>query len=402
MNVKQKYLGNGGTLVFLAVISAFPPLTTDLYLPALPSLIEFFGTTHAKVNMTLSFFFIFYATGLLFWGPLSEKYGRKKILLLGHVLYILASAFCALSQTIDQLIIARVLQAFSGSAVTVVAMSVVKDLYDGRQREKIMATVMSMVAVAPMVAPMFGAFMLTYTSWQVLFFTLVIFGCLSLTASCLFQESLVNFYQGSLLRSWVRLFVVLKNGKFTLLLIIFTIPAIAFLAYVGSASFIYISHFGLSEQNFSFFYAFNVLFATTGPLLYMRLSRKISAQKIIAYCFLVVMLCGLVVVTFGNRSPWLFAAIIALAALANMIMRVPGMNLMLEQQEQDTGSATALIQFSVMFLGSAGMTLVSLKPDQMIETLGGIHVVIGFVGGALWWLIRNRAFVTEKLFTNSQ
>jgi DHA1 family bicyclomycin/chloramphenicol resistance-like MFS transporter len=402
MKVKQKYLGNGGTLLFLAVISAFPPLTTDLYLPALPNLVEYFGTTPTKVNMTLSFFFIFYAVGLLFWGPLSEKYGRKKILLLGHVLYILASIACALSQTIDQLIAARVLQAFSGSAVTVVAMSAVKDLYEGRQREKMMATVMSMVAIAPMVAPMLGAFMLTFTTWPVIFVILVIFGCVSLTASCFFQESLTEFYQGSLLHSWSRLFVVLKNGRFSLLLFIFSITGIAFMAYIGSASFIYISHFGLSEQNFSFFYAFNVLFATTGPMLYMRLSKKIPPQKVIAYCFLMIMLFGLVVTFFGQLSPWMFAALIAPATLANMVMRVPSMNLMLEQQERDTGSAAALIQFSSMFLGSAGMTLVSFRPEQMIQTLGGIQVVIGFVGGALWWIIRNRAFVTEKLSVNSR
>jgi DHA1 family bicyclomycin/chloramphenicol resistance-like MFS transporter len=400
MKVKQKYLGNGGTLLFLAVISAFPPLTTDLYLPALPNLVAFFATTPAKVNMTLSLFFIFYATGLLFWGPLSEKYGRKKILLIGHALYISASVLCALSQSIDQLIIARILQAFSGSAVTVVAMSAVKDLYEGRQREKMMATVMSMVAVAPMVAPVLGAFMLKFASWQVLFAILVIFGCLSMTASCFFQESLTEFYKGSLLRSWARLFHVLKNGRFTLLLFIFSIIAIAFMAFIGSASFIYISHFGLSEQSFSFFYAFNVLFATTGPMLYMRLSKKMPAQKIIAFGYLLIMLCGLAVIFFGELSPWLFAALIGPATLANMVMRVPSTNLMLEQQERDTGSAAALIQFSAMFLGSAGMTLVSFNPEHMIETLGGIQVAIGFIGGAMWWIIRNRSFVVDKLSAN--
>jgi DHA1 family bicyclomycin/chloramphenicol resistance-like MFS transporter len=402
MKVKQKYLGDGGTLIFLAVISAFPPLTTDLYLPALPNLVESFATTPTRVNMTLGLFFVFYAIGLLFWGPLSEKYGRKKILLIGHVLYVLASIFCALSQTIDQLIVARILQAFGGSAVTVIAMSVVKDLFDGRQREKIMATVMSMVAVAPMVAPMLGALMLKLASWQAIFTILVGFGCLSLVASCFFQETLSERYQGSLLYSWGRLFVVLKNGRFTFLLVIFSLTAIAFMAFVGSASFIYISDFGLSEQRFSFFYAFNVLFATTGPMLYMRLSKLISAQRIIALSFLLIMFCGLAIGTLGHLSPWIFAALIAPATLANMIMRVPSMNLMLEQQERDTGSATALIQFSGMFLGSAGMTLVSFNPTHMLETLGGIQFAVGLSGGVMWWLIRNRAFVTDKLQANKR
>jgi MFS transporter, DHA1 family, multidrug resistance protein len=84
---KQKYFNDKGMLALLTLISAFPPLSTDLYLPALPRMQALLNTSQSRVNLTLSMFFVFYAAGLLFWGPLSEKYGRKPILLTGMVLY---------------------------------------------------------------------------------------------------------------------------------------------------------------------------------------------------------------------------------------------------------------------------------------------------------------------------
>ena len=176
MKRPQPVLGKTGMLFFLVIISAFPPLTIDLYLPALPQMVEVFNTDRSMVNLTLSSYFVTYAIGLLFWGPLSEKFGRKPILLIGLAGYMVASILCAMTNNIEQLIGARIFQAFAGSAITVIATAIVKDLYDGREREKIMATIMSLVIIAPMVAPVFGAFLLKIASWRMMFVTLAIFG----------------------------------------------------------------------------------------------------------------------------------------------------------------------------------------------------------------------------------
>ncbi|CDT48195.1 membrane transport protein [Vibrio coralliirubri] len=384
-------------LFFLVIISAFPPLTIDLYLPALPQMVEVFNTDRSMVNLTLSSYFVTYAVGLLFWGPLSEKFGRKPILLIGLAGYMVASILCAMTNSIEQLIGARVFQAFAGSAITVIATAIVKDLYDGREREKIMATIMSLVIIAPMVAPVFGAFLLKIASWRMMFVTLAIFGAFASVLACCYRETLETKYQGSMFRSWGRMGVVMKNRSFLKLLVIFSIIPMALMGFLAAGSYIYIDHFGLTEQQFSYAFAFNALCASFGPTIYMKLSYRMPVQKVISGCFALLALAGIFTLTIGDLSPWFFMFIAAPATLMAIIMRVPGTNLMLNQQDHDTGSAVALIQFFSMICGSLGMVLVSIRPESLIENLGFIQLSIGTLGGLMWLMVRNKEFVTTKL-----
>ena len=384
-------------LFFLVIISAFPPLTIDLYLPALPQMVEVFNTDRSMVNLTLSSYFVTYAIGLLFWGPLSEKFGRKPILLIGLAGYMVASILCAMTNSIEQLIGARVFQAFAGSAITVIATAIVKDLYDGREREKIMATIMSLVIIAPMVAPVFGAFLLKIASWRMMFVTLAIFGAFASVLACCYRETLENKYQGSIFRSWGRMGVVMKNRSFLKLLVIFSIIPMALMGFLAAGSYIYIDHFGLTEQQFSYAFAFNALCASFGPTIYMKLSYRMPVQKVISGCFALLALAGIFTLTIGDLSPWFFMFIAAPATLMAIIMRVPGTNLMLNQQDHDTGSAVALIQFFSMICGSLGMVLVSIRPESLIENLGFIQLSVGTLGGLMWLMVRNKEFVINKL-----
>lgn len=397
MKKPQPILGKTGMLFFLVIISAFPPLTIDLYLPALPQMVEVFNTDQSMVNLTLSSYFVTYAVGLLFWGPLSEKFGRKPILLIGIASYMVASILCAMTNSIEQLIGARIFQAFAGSAITVIATAIVKDLYDGREREKIMATIMSLVIIAPMVAPVFGAFLLKIASWRMMFVTLAIFGAFASVLALCYRETLESKYQGSIFRSWGRLAVVMKNRSFIKLLVIFSITPMALMGFLAAGSYIYINDFGLTEQQFSYAFAFNALCASFGPTLYMKLSYRVSVQKVISGCFALLAIAGIFTLTVGGLSPWFFMFIAAPATLMVIIMRVPGTNLMLNQQDHDTGSAVALIQFFSMICGSLGMVLVSIRPDSLIENLGFIQLSVGILGGLMWLMVRDKEYVTKKL-----
>lgn len=392
VNVHQKYLGNIGIFAMLALISAFPPLSTDLYLPALPEMVHALNASEAAVNLTLAVFFIVYAGSLLFWGSLSEKYGRRPMLLSGTFIYAIASVGCSFAPNINTLIIMRIVQAFGGGASTAIGTAIVKDIYTGRERERAMALVMSLVTIAPVVAPILGAILLKYFSWRASFMVLAGVGTLAFFVTLFFVETLrkEDLYQGSLLQSWGRLFVVLGNRGFRLLLLPFTLTQAVILAFIGSASYIYIGQFHLSRQAFSLIFSFNAICAVAGPMLYVWASKRISWQTIVTVSYGMILLCGLMLATVAPLSPYLFALSMIPGTLAVTVTRVPNTNLMLEQMETDTGSLSALISFFTLALGTVGMLITSHFPGHQIQAMAGTNLVIGTGCGLLWIYARRQ------------
>jgi DHA1 family bicyclomycin/chloramphenicol resistance-like MFS transporter len=191
---------------------------------------------------------------------------------------------------------------------------------------------------------------------------------------------------------------VIKNPGFISLLVIFTIPPMALMAFLAAGAYIYIDGFGLSEQMFSYAFVFNALFASIAPIIYIKLSKKIAVEKIISTCFILLMLCGLLTYTIGHVSPYVFALLAAPATVMVMTTRIPGANLMLNQQINDTGSTVAIIQFFSMMSGSLGMMLVSLRPDSLIQNLGMIQFGVGAIACLLWLMVKNRSYVTDNIY----
>lgn len=383
-------------LVMLALLSAFPPISTDLYLPALPNMVQVMNASQSLVNLTLSLFLLFFSLGILIWGPISEKYGRKPTLLVGLAIYTLAGIGCALSTSVYQLIAGRIMQAAGGGAATAVATAMVKDMYSGRKREAVLAVVMAMVIVAPIVAPLLGAMLLKIADWRMIFWMLGVVGALVFSLALLLDETLEEKYTGSLAGSLLRLGVVIKNPGFSTLLGIFSLVPLPMLAFVASSSFIYIRWFGMSEQSFSYFFAFNAMGAICGPLLYIRISRWIKARQLIGVCFGIIMVCGLFLTMAGSRSPFFFALSMAVATMSMSMIRPPTASLMLAQQQKDAGSASSLINFTGMLMGSTGMFLISLKSGNQIPVLGLMQAVMGAVCGGLWLLVRNKSFIHQE------
>ena len=396
MNHKQRFFGDRSIIVILALLSAFPPLSTDLYLPALPHVMQALCASQTQVNLSLSLFLIFFALGILIWGPISEKYGRKPILLAGLGLYTIGSAGCALSSNVTFLVAARIFQGFGGGAAEAVVTAMVKDMYTGHKRESVLAVVMAMVVVAPVVAPVAGAFILKFMSWTAIFWVLAGVGVTAFTGALLLDETLEQRYTGSLVRSIGRLGVVLKNPGFSVLLMIFSMVPLPLLAFIGASAFIYIQEFGMTEQVYSYYFGLNALGALAGPLLYMRLSRKISPGNIIAAAFFLMAASGIALEWIGSLSPVCFALSMFTATIATSMMRPPTANLLLSQQEGDTGSAAALINFMALFMGALGMVLICLETGSaLIPSLGLMQIIVGLVCGSLWIVVRQRAFIRQ-------
>ncbi len=387
----QKYLGARGLVVLIALLSAFVPLSTDLYLPALPGMSAYFNASADQINLTLSAFFVFYAIGTLFWGPLSDRFGRRPVLLVGLSVYVIASALCANAWSVGTLIFFRALQAAGGSAAGAVATAVVKDVYSGRKRESILAIVQSMVLISPAVAPILGAFLLTVTSWRGVFWILTGVGVVALLGSLMFEETVVLRTNGMVVESITRLGKVLQNRGFTLLLILFSIGSISSLAFIASSTYIYQDGFHLSGRVYSYYFSLNAIGLIAGPMIFLRVSRYIHSETIIRACFLAIAASGVLIALLGNLHPWVFALCILPSSIAGSLMRAPSANLMLEQQKGDTGSVSSVMGCTGLLMGSLGMTLISLNWGNTIVALGIMTFSTATASMLLWPLAIKRA-----------
>lgn len=394
---KQKILGSKGLVILIALLSAFVPLSTDLYLPALPTMSAFFGVGTDRTNLTLTMFFIFYALGTLVWGPLSDRYGRKPILVTGLSIYILASLFCVFAGSIDVLILCRIFQAAGGSAAGAVATAIVKDSFSGKKRLSILAIVQSMVLISPALAPVLGAFLLKVMSWRGVFMTLTGIGVLALTGSLLYTESIIEHNNIKLLPSLGRLGHVLKNRGFTMLLVLFSLGSLSSMAFIASSTYIYQEGFHLSGQIYSLYFSLNALGLILGPMIFLRLSRHIHSEKIIRICYIVIASSGLLVCLFGNTQPWIFALCILPASAAGSCFRSPATNMMLEQQKGDSGAVSSLIGCTGLLMGSLGMQLISLPWHNLILTLGIMTISTAVAALAAWPFIITRVIRLQGL-----
>jgi MFS transporter, DHA1 family, multidrug resistance protein len=381
---RQKRLGRNGLIAFLTFLSAFPPLSTDLYLPALPGMTRYFSVPEYQTNLTLLLFFVFYAVATLFWGPLSDRYGRRPILLVGLVCYAVAGGLCAVSTDIFQLIAFRVVQAVGAGAATAVATAIIKDVYRGRRRETTLALVQSMVVISPAVAPVLGALLLNLTSWRGVFVAQAVLGVGVLGGAVAYVETLEVRTLGNFVAAVGRLGTVLKNEAFARLLLVFSLLSITSLAFITSSSYIYEEMFGVSSQVYSYFFAIYAVGLALGAPLYVRFSRTRRRTSIITWCFAVLILSGGLIMAAGKYGPWPFIVTLLPGGMALSVSRPGATYLMLDQHEGDAGSASALMSASSMVMGSIGMVIVSLHLTDRVHLIGLLNIAVGLVSGALW------------------
>lgn len=374
---KQKNIGLIGIITLVTLVNMIIPLSTDLYLPAMPSMIVIFQTSQTLINMTLSLFFLFLGIGTLVCGPLSDKYGRKPVLLLGNLLYIISSFACAVSENINLLILFRIFQAIGAGACVAVTMAIVKDCFYGKLRDKILALIQTVSVLAPIVAPVLGAFVLKYTTWNMLFVILAIFAIIFFVLSCLYTETLTknNRTTENILNSLGRLIVVCKNVKFTYLLIIFSLLAAPFMGYLTIASYIYIDMFGLSKQGFSYYFAINALLSVAGPIIYVKMLNKISSKNFAILSFVIVLFFSLLLLVIGDKSALIFFLLFIPIAIGFSSTRPLCASILFKQQKQDSGSVSSLISSGNTLFGCVGMFCVSIPVLSLTQRLAMISLI---------------------------
>lgn len=388
MEIPTQRLPKALFFVFVVLLNMFIPLSTDMYLPALPEMTNQLGGTEGLVNLTLSGFFIFFAVGALAWGPLSDRFGRKSLLIGLIVVYILSSLTCARSTGILMLIVSRCIQGLVAGGLSTVAMAIIKDVFVGDVRVRMLALMQAAGGVAPMVAPSIGTVVMRFSSWRMVFVVLAFIGLLALILAIFFSETHERDRLSAVsLPGMVRqLGRVLVRPVVGWPILIFSLGGLAFMGYLSASAFIYIGQFHLSREQYALFFSGNALISMLSPLLYakwgLRLNRRLFANGV----FMLTMAMGVCLIWLGSLSPWVFFGFFAVCSVLITAMRPFSTNLVFDQHSGDNGTISALLSTTNMLIGSLGIMLASAAVSNRVVLLGTLisgSAIVSLVGWQL-------------------
>jgi DHA1 family bicyclomycin/chloramphenicol resistance-like MFS transporter len=384
------------TIFLLALLTAFPALSTDMYLPALPHLTTLWNVPLMVVNLTLICFFLTYCLLMLVYGPLSDRFGRRRPLLVGVGIFIVASGMCAMAGSVHTLIAARILQASGAASASALSLAMSKDLFESRQRARIMAYIAVIVALAPMLAPIIGGWVIHYASWRWVFIFQAAMGAIAWGGVYRMHESLKQFQTvspGQAAMVYVRL---LRNRRFTGLMLAMSLLTLPFFGFIAGSTDIYMTRFGMDERQFGYFFGFNALAFMCGPVAFSGLSRRLSSASLLTVAFAGIMASGLLMLAVPTDTPWRLALPMWGITFFLGMSRPPSNNLILDQVDRDVGAASALVIFTFMTVGALSMGLISLHWADKITVLGIMGSVAGAATVAFWLKYRKRYFVGER------
>lgn len=389
----QPRLRLGGLVFLLLVASLITPLSLDMYTPAIPHMAGYFGTDEATVNLTLWGYYLLFAVGMLVLGPLSDRFGRKPLLVAGFALYVAGGAACALAPSIHALIGARLVQALGAGAVSAVSMAVVKDSFRADRREKILSIMQVLFVVGPAAAPSIGTAVLQVADWRATFWVLAAVGALCLTLTLLFAESLpaAKRTEGGLASTLGQLGTAAKDPGFSAFLVITSLFEVAFMGYIAVGSYIYVDFFGVGEAGYSLFFGVAALLTAAGPFIWLGFSHVTTARRFTTALLVLSCALGLALIAFGERGPVAFCALFSLFAVAEAAGRPYMMNILLEQAKHHAGAASALMNCVRTGVGCVGMVLAALPWASYVQGVG-VLMAAGMAAGLVGWavLLRSR------------
>lgn len=397
--LNQPILKKGGLIFLMLLLSMTSPLSTDMYLAAFPTLLDELHTNSQMLNYTLVGFFAFYAIGMLLFGPLSDKYGRKPVLLCGIALYSLASLGCAFIDTVEQLIVLRILEALGAGSMVSIATAIIKDSFNANDRAKTIALIQMLSVFAPTLAPVIGAFIIKYATWRTTFFVLCGLSVGSFLLTTLYRETLQkeNRLQGNIWQSFIPLGGIFTNNSFMLMILTTGMSSLIYMGFIAVSSYIYVQWFGLSETNYSLFFAINSLVLILGPFVFVRVRNLISGIKLLYIGLTVITVSGILISTIGVTSPLLFLLCFMPITFSNSFLRTFATNVLLGQPNMSAGASASVINFSYTALGSVGMIVGALAWDNFVIGLGTIAICAGITGLTLWFMYNKLKLSLEGL-----
>ncbi|MFF7727753.1 multidrug effflux MFS transporter [Streptomyces sp. NPDC008001] len=378
------------TLV-LGGLTALPPLSMDMYLPALPEVTGALHSPAATVQLTLTACLMGMALGQLVVGPMSDKWGRRRPLLAGMVVYVLATAACALAPTAGLLIGCRLVQGLAGAAGIVIARAVVRDLYDGVAMARFFSTLMLISGVAPVVAPLIGGQILRLTDWRGVFVVLTAVGLLlTLVVWRFLHETLPpeKRQAGGLGAALRAMGALLADRVFTGYMLAGGFAFAALFAYISASPFVVQDIYGASPQTFSLLFGLNsVGLVLVGQINGKLLVGRVSLDKALSVGLAVIALAAVALLlmasgVFGKAglAPVAGGLFVLMSAMG---LAMPNTNAQALMRSRDAaGSASALLGTSTFLLGALASPLVGIAGEGTAVPMATVQLVCALAAAA--------------------
>ncbi|MFI9254304.1 multidrug effflux MFS transporter [Streptomyces sp. NPDC053069] len=394
-----------GLLVTLVLggLTATPPLAMDMYLPSLPEVTESLHAPAATVQLTLTACLLGMALGQLVVGPMSDRWGRRRPLLTGLAVYLLATALCAFAPNVGTLVAFRLAQGLAGAAGIVIARAVVRDLYDGVAMARFFSTLMLISGTAPIVAPLIGGQILRVTDWRGVFVVLTAVGAL-LTALVWLRlpETLApgDRHEGGVGAALRSMRALLADLPFTGYMLAGGFAFAALFAYISASPFVVQEIYGASPQTFSLLFGLNsVGLVIAGQVNGKLLVGRVALDKVLATGLTVIVLAAtaLLLMSTGalgdvGLAPVAAALFVLMSAMGITLPNAQSLALL--RTRHTAGSASALLGTSSFLVGAVASPLVGVAgehtavPMAVVQLAGALVAAACFVGMCRPWSAR--------------
>lgn len=355
-------------IVLLAALTSFGPLSIDMYLPGLPLIASDLDASDGQVQLTIGLFLAGFSLGMLFYGPLSDRFGRRRLLLGGIVLYMTATLGCALANDAEQLLLWRLLQALGGAAASVLGRTIVRDLYPIHDAARILSLMHLVTMLAALVAPLLGGYLMLLAGWRSVFIVLLAFSAL-----CLFlvvwkvPESHPPEARGASLGAVFRAYgSIVRHAKALGYILCMGLSFGGMFAFLTASPFVYIEYFGISSQSYAWLLALNVVGIICMTLLNARLVGRLGPQRMLIFGASVAAVSGLGLILSGISGQGGLPAIVLCLLLYISVTGLLGANSvasLLAQFPGQAGAAAGLAVSCQFALGTALSLMVSALHD---------------------------------------
>jgi len=377
MNTKKKQ-SHFYLILILGLLSAIGPLSIDMYLPAFPSIAKGLNTSVASVMLSLSSFFIGISIGQLLYGPLLERYGRKKPLYFGLALYALSSLACATAMSVETLIIFRFFQALGGCVGMVASRAMVRDLFDVKDNAKVFSTLMLVIAISPIIAPSLGGLISTYIGWRYIFVMLIIV-IASIIAGIYFllpdskgPDLNYSLKPIAILSSFAS---IIKHPQFFRFTFSGAIASAGLYAFISGSPYVFLEIFKVTEQHYGWAFAFVASGLIGSSQLNSILLKRYNSEQIIkmALYFQSCIALALATTAFVSFNELYLIIILIFLYLCCQGFIFPNASaLSMAPFGHNAGNASALMGFIQMSLGAFMSAMVSILHNGTTLPMTGV------------------------------